>query len=372
MGRALLIISAGLLITFSLVQGAMKGRQLSFSERSAEYIMKSQARNVANTGIELTLKKILDEEESGNDHWTNNGNWYEIPVENANFESGTARVKITRLNALSNPDTLKLTAAGNFTLNGELVSDTVATIVAEYHNVIPDDKAAVLYDGPSATPNYNGTSFDHDGRDYDLEGNVIPGSETKPGVLAKTQAISDALNTNLTSNQLDKITGDPDIAVDEQPNDNFNDLVSLYANNGDSTISGCPCEYNNATFGSIDQPQITVVEGDLTLKGGSVGAGILVVKDGGKLITRGDFTYHGIILVQGAAADMETSLEFSGNTYVYGGMMLGSADSNADLNMRIDGNIHLRYSSEARMLAQETARTRIPSRKTFIRVGVYE
>lgn len=374
MGRALLIISAGLLITFALVQGAMKGRQLSFSERSGAYIVNSQARNVANTGIELTLRRILDEETNGNPGWTNNGNWYEIPIENEPFENGTARVLIERLSPVTEDDSLRLTAAGNFTLNNEVISDTVRVIVVEDYYLLPGTKGAVVYDGPSATPNYNGTAFAHDGRDHDLNGNVLTDAEPVAGVVAKTDAVKTSLETSLTSGQLDKIQGDPPIEVDDNPDDNFNDLVTMYSAAADTAnvISGCPCTFNNATYGTPSAPQITVVQGDLTLKGGTSGAGILVVKDGGQLITRGDFTFYGLILVQGAAADMETSLNFAGNTNIYGGMMLGSVDSNADLNLTIKGNIHLNFSSQARGLAQRAARDNINGKKTFKTVSIYE
>ena len=54
---------------------------------------------------------------------------------------------------------------------------------------------------------------------------------------------------------------------------------------------------SNAILGTAASPQVTVVNGDLTLSGGSIGTGILLVT--GTLTFKGDFTYDGVILVVG-------------------------------------------------------------------------
>jgi len=54
---------------------------------------------------------------------------------------------------------------------------------------------------------------------------------------------------------------------------------------------------NAATFGTTASPQVTVVNGDLSVSGNSNGAGILLVT--GTLTFSGTFTYNGVILVIG-------------------------------------------------------------------------
>jgi hypothetical protein len=76
----------------------------------------------------------------------------------------------------------------------------------------------------------------------------------------------------------------------------LNNIVQNVENAANSFIPN-GTSISNAVLGTSAAPQVTVVNGDLTLSGGSTGAGILLVT--GTLTFKGDFTFDGVILVVG-------------------------------------------------------------------------
>jgi len=76
----------------------------------------------------------------------------------------------------------------------------------------------------------------------------------------------------------------------------LNDVVQNVENAGNKFYPNGTA-ISNAALGTSASPQVTVVNGDLTLSGTATGAGILLVT--GTLTFKGDFTYDGVILVIG-------------------------------------------------------------------------
>jgi hypothetical protein len=67
-------------------------------------------------------------------------------------------------------------------------------------------------------------------------------------------------------------------------------------------------------LGSIDDPKITFVNGDIKLNGDATGAGLLVVT--GTMELRGNFDFDGVVLVIGAGG-----VDIAGRTTIIGGIM---------------------------------------------------
>ena len=61
MGRSLIIVVAGLVAIFSVIQISVQKRQVMALDRSFEYYRTLQARDIANSLMEQALQEIRDE-----------------------------------------------------------------------------------------------------------------------------------------------------------------------------------------------------------------------------------------------------------------------------------------------------------------------
>ena len=92
-------------------------------------------------------------------------------------------------------------------------------------------------------------------------------------------------------------------------------------------------QYSNETFGSAEQPRVFRAKGDLEIRA-SDGYGVLLVD--GNLEVKGDFLWHGLIIING-------NFRFSGGGHkaVYGAVIaMGSA-------VRMDGGVDIYYDCNA-------------------------
>jgi hypothetical protein len=184
--------------------------------------------------------------------------------------------------------------------------------------------------GPGAYPNFDGNSFiingyDHSGLDDQqiVSGRNYHGLEPNPGVsvvyddptggdaAAALQAVIDSLNHQ----QQDNIIGSgPDPSVVDQTqavrDDPYEDATNIFDPQFMASFLnkvGAVADYkyppgthlsgSNILLGTVQEPKITVANGDFTLSGGGSGAGIMVVR--GTFNYSGAFHYKGIILVIG-------------------------------------------------------------------------
>ncbi len=111
-------------------------------------------------------------------------------------------------------------------------------------------------------------------------------------------------------------------SIDLTTVDGLTKLVNLI------TTAAGPNVYANgvtpANLGSATSPVINVVNGDLTIGGGTAGAGILLVT--GQLTLSGDFSWDGLVLVIGEGAIVKSG---GGNATVTGAMFEANLFSDA-------------------------------------------
>lgn len=102
--------------------------------------------------------------------------------------------------------------------------------------------------------------------------------------------------------------------------DGLNSLVQEIQHSVTTTYGNNP---TISSFGSVANPQVTVVDGDLTFGPGS-GAGILLVT--GKLTLNGDFTFNGSIYVIGKGQVVATG---GGNGQITGAVVVANIADNS-------------------------------------------
>ncbi len=210
------------------------------------------------------------------------------------------------------------------------------------------DSAFTVY-GLDMAPIFNGNSFDLDGRQHDLDGNLIGGAP-QPGLAlvnnnpdgGDATAAANSAYGALGANQYDNIQGsvgdfgpepsimditnyiragsDIDAANIFDPNwlMNFVNRLGSFADNDLSTGN-----YNSVTWGTPDSPEITFIDGDARLGGNGTGAGMLVVK--GDLDYSGAFNYIGMIFTLGGDLTMSGA-----NKTLTGGMFFAKVIDNGD------------------------------------------
>jgi hypothetical protein len=203
---------------------------------------------------------------------------------------------------------------------------------------IIDVNAAIWAGG---TLDLDGNGFFIDGHDHGASPplDTIPGAPTVPGILTE----GPVADVSMTQNQEDNVSGSTTGgSVAQSPATyNFNALwakLSAMADNsytGDQNWSGV-----SATYGSLDNPKVTAVNGNLVATGSWAGGGILIVN--GNLDMRGGSNFTGVVICLG-------DVDFAGGgpadeAHVVGGLIYQGTMVNAST---VHGSADVYFSTEA-------------------------
>ncbi len=223
-----------------------------------------------------------------------------------------------------------------------------------------DLSSPMTFYGPDVNASFNGNAFDLVG-DADHPAVTVLNNDGAAGDGATAyQSMLDALGNKGT------VVGEPgpdgpsvqdgtqEVRDSENPDATnvfdpmfllrFIHYISAVADNlytSDAHLSG-----DEAVFGNVDAPEITVAQGNLSLTGGGSGAGILIVQ--GNFELGGSFRYDGIVLVVG-----EGNLNMHGaNKDLVGGVYIARIERDADGNpyfgvptIRVQGNSNFIFNS---------------------------
>ncbi|MGE5176805.1 MAG: PilX N-terminal domain-containing pilus assembly protein [Hyphomicrobiales bacterium] len=155
--------------------------------------------------------------------------------------------------------------------------------------------SAVWAGGPMA---FNGNAFLIDGHDHFATApyDTIPGAPPMNGILTKGATT----DVTLANQQQDNVTGvNGDNSVSQSPYTyDFNQLWTQLTGMADNKVVG-PITFGSSypSLGSLANPQVTVVDGGLTINGTWTGGGILMVN--GNLSLGGGCNFNGIVIVTG-------------------------------------------------------------------------
>jgi hypothetical protein len=235
-------------------------------------------------------------------------------------------------NLYTGPAVLRLTAAGRR-------GTAAKTIEVEAVRFPLVDAVSAIWSGGNL--GFNGNAFLVDGHDHyaTFPYDTIPGSPPAPGVLTEG-ATSDV---SMGGFQTDNVMGSGGLGSVSHSGFtyDFNQMwtqlseIADYSFTGDQTFSN-----TTPSYGSLTNPKVTVVNGNLSLSGGWTGGGILMVN--GNLTMGGHAAYGGIVIVTG---DAYIAGSGSGDF----GTILGALiyQSNLINNSTVGGNANVYYSSQA-------------------------
>ena len=202
--------------------------------------------------------------------------------------------------------------------------------------LLPDPAAAVYLDNPSAGVNFSGNAFEIDGNDENLNGTPGPkppllGITTNGGTGPVTSALNGAQQNNVLGSG-----GTPSVGTSPPPGPGFIAAMiaafrpgaSIVFNNYPGTYTG---NLGTATPGGY---AITYSSGNLSIAGGSTGAGVLLVE--GNLSIAGGWDFVGWVFVTGNV----NLVGGGGGKRLRGAMFVGGS-------LKVTGTVDLLYSSEA-------------------------
>jgi hypothetical protein len=356
MGRAMLIIVGGLLLSIGITKQGQLGTIFQMTNHSTKYAEVIQANNIANSAIELAVHGLMQ-----NSDWrTGTTPW------SVDLDEGHAEVYITDVPA---EDLIRVRSTGF--VNGERRTVTVLFDHKDIH-FVPLFDAAISIKTNLFDFHVNGEATEIDGTSPE------EGCDPVPGVM-----VTDNDSYDKVDEYESVIYGDPQIGVDEDGSfDEANKLISMLEHAPGTQY--LPSGNYNGGLGTADNPGVYFVENQTTISGNTEGYGILVVRRGaeilvegedeviegedGQLSVRGTFEFTGLVIFENAF-----NLEASGTPTINGSVFIGASDTWEDnIDILIQGTPKFKYSCAAQLYAQQAAAQVIEYGKQYIPLSVYE
>ncbi|HAC14994.1 MAG TPA: hypothetical protein DCE78_03485 [Bacteroidetes bacterium] len=346
MGRGMLLIITGSFVIFGMIQLGVFDRQTNINNLNVTYWTQSQARNVANMGMEHAFKRLADE-----NSWRTT---LSTPVI-FNYRDDYAELYVldNSVAGMSLPFGVIEVRSRGFV--GEEIIEARAQLFVS-GGLPPVDAAMGIF-----TENIDfevaGSAFLINGTDTNPDGTPGPVGDL-PGISVNNPAAYNEIMTSMNSTQMSRVQGmDPDPesinsiggTIDENhPSLNYNPAMDaeMLEEFVQRSILNADVVYDNFTasgegsLGTPDNPQVIVVNGILDVQN-ATGAGILIITESGLLDARGNFdNYQGLVIVQGSA-DMTR-----GNINIFGAMLFGGENPQLEIDIDFRGNVGIQYSSQ--------------------------
>ncbi len=315
MGKGILIIVLGMSIIISLMIVNLNANNSQGSKATVSYFNQMQARLISNSGVEIYLEKLRRNKAMSGSYLGNN------------LMNGSYDIYI------SGPDTaLVLKSIGYF--SG--VSHTTIITARRDPITLPNVNSSLYISSNNLGLNLSG-NINIDGNDHNMDGTAGT-SPALPGIGVASSADSAYVNDDLKpkiSNVINGEGGAPSIHTVPDTT-NWQEITQNCIFAADTTVASGT--YSSGTFGTLTNPKITYVNGNVQFSGTANGYGVMIVN--GDLSMSGNFTFYGLIIVYGQS---QITTKTTGNAGIYG----GSIFVGQSINFQATGNAQFFYSSQA-------------------------
>ena len=325
MGKSILIVVLGMSVIvgfFILKLSANSKENLSTTVNMFE---QTQARLIANSGVEIYLEKLKHDRSMMNNSFPGNslfGGNYDINI--------------------SGPDSI-------------VQVTSIATFMGVQHTTIVEAAAdrVPFHPGPGAMylsaetvaglkKNAINGSIEINGNDHDINGNLT-GSGSVPGIAVDGTTQQTSVLDMITKNTIDQVLGSggtPSVGVVNNLID-WAEYAQLLADNPDILIDTQEKVTGLNTWGTLSEPKVTFVNGDIHINNSQAasGCGILVVN--GSLTINGTFDYKGMVI---AFKNTTIDIMLNGNGSILGSLVVAGTQINVEV---ASGNFQTLYSTEA-------------------------
>jgi hypothetical protein len=336
MGKSILIIVLGMSVIigfFILKLSANSKENLSTTVNMFE---QTQARLIANSGVEIYLEKLKHDRSMMNSSFSDNslfGGKYDINI--------------------SGPDSLvKVSSVATFM---GVKHTTIVEAAADRVPFHPGPGAMYLSAGTVAGLKKNAIngSIEINGNDHDINGNLT-GSGSVPGIAVDGTTQQTSVLDMITKNTIDQVLGSggtPSVGVVNNVID-WAEYAQLLADNPDILIDTQEKVTGRNTWGTLNDPKVTFVNGDIHINNSQAasGCGILVVN--GSLTINGTFDYKGMVI---AFKNTTIDIKLNGNGSILGSLVVAGTQINVEV---ASGNFQTLYSTEALNLIQSLLTTK--------------
>ncbi|HCY74970.1 MAG TPA: hypothetical protein DHV28_03545 [Ignavibacteriales bacterium] len=304
MGKSILLITLGISVIISLFILKLNANSKEGLDVSVNMFEQTQARLIANSGVEIFLEKLKADKSMLDDTFPDNsllGGEYDISIQG--------------------PDTMiKVTSIARFQ---DATHKTIVYAKADKIPMIPGPGA--MYLNASTVSSFKnsgiGGSVLIDGRNHDIDGIFLNDGINSPGIAVSGDTQRDEVIDMIKSNAIDQVIGTgttPNVITINNETD-WNAYALQLVENPDIIIDTQDKIQTMNNWGTVSDPKVTFVNGDISINNSVTanGCGILVVN--GNLSINGDFTYKGLII-----AYKETTIEIklSGTGKIIGGLVV--------------------------------------------------
>jgi hypothetical protein len=330
MGKGLLIVALGMSVIISFFILKLNANSKENLSTTVDMFEQTQARLIANSGVEVFLEKLKHDRSMMNKNFTGNdlfGGNYDISI--------------------SGPDSLvQVTSTATFM---GVQHTTVVEAAADKVPFHPGPGAMYLSAGTVAGLKKNAIngSVEINGNDHDLNGNLT-GAGSVPGIAVDGVTQQQSVIDMITKNTIDQVLGSggtPSVSVINNTVD-WADYAQLLADNPDILIDTQEKITTTNIWGTLSEPKVTFVNGDIHINNSQAasGSGILVVN--GSLTINGNFDYKGLVI---AFKNTSIDIMLNGNGSILGSLVVAGNQINVEV---ANGNFQTLYSTEALNLIQ--------------------
>ena len=319
MGKGLLIIVLGMSVIIGFYSLRLNSNSNENLSTTVNMFEQTQARLIANSGVEVFLEKLKAD-------MSMKGNTYN----NNSLFGGTYDVSI------AGPDSaVMVTSTSKFM---GVTHQTIVTAAADRLPFFPLPGA--MYVAADAINNVSITgNITVDGRDHDINGNLKIGGDLLPGIAVdNAEAVTKIKSSIKGSADILGLGGKPSVHAITNGID-WQEYARDVESNPDIIINSTTNLSKISNLGLVNSPKTTFVNGDIHFNSNLEGCGILVVN--GNLRINGTFTYRGLVI---AYKDSEIKTQLNGNGKIYGGMIIAGTSANLAIS---NGNFKCLYSEEA-------------------------
>lgn len=346
MGRAMLIICAGVLVSMGFVSMGTTSQGKRIIENNAGYAEFVQAKNRAHTAIQMAFQEINQDPGWADDHGINN-KW--TPT----IEGQQVELYIDVFHKDTNFDSLRIYSS---TVYGDETADIVSVYTRSRIDLVPTFKGAISLATNNFTFSMGGSSS--------VNGNDPTGGQCSdmPGVAVMDEDAQEYVENNATSGGGGGkgngkngngggggkgIGGNPAVGVDSDLS--YKPVDELIARLKDlPDVQKVEGNYKGS-MGTKENPGVFFVEDYAKLTGGiDEGYGILVVRkggemayeeDGAELDIAGNFKFNGLVIFENAY-----NFNGRGTPTINGNVLVGNTDNYAStIDIDVSGNLHVQY-----------------------------
>ena len=329
MGKSALIIVLGTMLLVSFLVLKLNSNSKENLSTTVNMFDQTQARLIANTGVEVYLEKLYADNTLMNKSFTDQslfGGSYDINI------AGT----------LPN---VRVTSTATFQdVSHTSVADAYLTPIT-----FPGCPAGIYISSNSVVDAKEVGDMTVSGLDHDVNGNVKNGGKPAVwGVGVDNAADSIDILNNLKKpqnlegliNAVTGATGYPSLGITQMGID-WAKIYQFLSNAADQTfIQDIP---SGTDLGNLTTPKITLVNADAAANktitvNGNVGAGILVVN--GNISFAGNFAYQGIILCY---KNSDLTFSSTGTNELIGGMIVAGKN----IDFKLAGTMNVKHSKDA-------------------------